>query len=974
MLKFLYESFAEEKYNRGKSHGLDNSFDLNRERLIIVFEICFSMENRFLTNSTEVTFLNKLNDSLRRCTSFCFTVSFIKRSGVELISDALEEALRRGAEGKLITSAYMNFTDIPSLEYFLSLAQKYPNFHCHFDFDAFEGFHCKGYLFTYPLGQEIIIGSSNLTSFALLHNVEWDVSLEDSSLFSAYQEARRDFDRLYQKTYPLDQKLVESYKIRIENAPIRWDMDLITRYHPKALHPNYMQQEALREIARYRDMGEKKALIVAATGSGKTYLAAFDAMNFGAKKLLYVVHQENILRASLKTFQNVFQDSRSYGVYTGNKQEKEADFLFATNQELSRHLPSFQPDDFDYIILDECHHAVASSYQKILHYFHPEFLLGLTATANRMDNQDILSLFDCNIPFQLSLADAMNNGLIVGFRYFAISDPMVDYSLDKTDTAKMVKQISSPENARFIAEQIQNHLPMNGKLKALGFCRTVDHAMQMAHAFAALGYGTTYLTGKDEIGVRQEALRELEDENNPLQIIFTIDIFNEGIDIPSVNMVLFLRPTDSQTIFIQQLGRGLRKYKDKPYLIVLDFIGVSYQRSAQIALALEDLKPDGSTTEKAQLRHDIETDFEDLSLPVEIHFDERAKKEILASLDRINFNRSEYLYNDYQRFKEYLRLSTYPTHMDYLNCVYSPNLMRFIHCRYGGRKCGSYYGFLSAIEEKTIPHFTEEEKGLLVELSSLLPLVRPDDYALLETLLNGDKTDKELLEADKDYGLFKEKQFYHALNYLSGEYFKNRESWCIRKKNGRWHFETSSYSPEFIVHLKDLLHYGLERFRREFGSFESDFLLYHSYSTKQILMVLTRSDCTSSYMKGTIYLGSKGVFLVGLKKDASLEERLKYEDKFLSPSLFQWESETGCTFNNLKGKHVLAMKRVSLFLRKVKEEDGITLPYFYVGEGTMTNPRVSTNPGKTLLFDVVLDKAIEPNYRNDLLVPEEKEK
>ncbi len=929
------------------------------------------MDNHFLTNTTDVTFLDKLKDSLKRCTSFCFTVSFIKRSGVELISDAFEDALAHGAEGKLVTSAYMNFTDIPSLEYFLSLSKRYPNFHCHFDFDVFEGFHCKGYLFTYPKGQEVIIGSSNLTSFALLHNVEWDVSLEDSSLFSAYQEAKKDFDVLYQKTFSLSEELVESYKLRIETAPTRWDMDLVSRYQPNKLHPNAMQQEALKEISRYRDMGEKKALIVAATGSGKTYLAAFDALNFGAKKLLYVVHQENILRASLKTFQNVFGNSRTYGIYTGNRQEKEADFLFATNQELSRHLDSFKPTDFDYIILDECHHAVASSYQKILAYFRPEFLLGLTATANRMDNQDVLSLFDRNIPYQLSLADAMNNNLIVGFHYFAISDPMVDYSLDKTDTARMVRQISSPENAQFISEQIQNHLPPRGKLKALGFCRMVDHAMQMAQALGSLGYQTTYLTGKDDVGIRQKALQDLEDENNPLQIIFTIDIFNEGVDIPSVNMVLFLRPTDSQTIFIQQLGRGLRKYPGKDYLTVLDFIGASYQRSAQIALALEDLKPEASTTEKALLRHDVETDFEDLPLPVEIHFDAKAKEEILASLDRINFNRADYLRNDYQRFKEYLRLSTYPTHMDYFNCIYSPNLMRFINCHIGGHKCGSYYAFLSAIGEETIPHFTEDEKALLTQLSSLLPLVRTDDFAILEALLSGDKTDGELIEWDKNYGVFKERQFLHAINYLCGNF--SQEKWNIFKKDGKWHFETSAYSPEFITHLKDLLHYGLERFRREFGLFETNFLIYHTYSTKQILMVLTRRDF-EVYMKGTVILGDKGVLLVGLKKDASVEERLNYKDKFLSPSIFQWESETGCTFDNMKGKNVLKMKKVALFLRKVKAENGITLPYLYVGTGTLTNPRTSDNPGQSLLFDVVLDKPIEPNYRSDLLVPEEEKK
>jgi len=931
------------------------------------------MKDQFRTNASSISFIDGLRTALKNCTSFSFAVSFVKISGLSLILREIREALARGATGRMLTSAYMNFTDIPSLKELQKLKTEYPRFDARFDFDCFDGFHAKGYLFRFPSGVSLTIGSSNLTRYALEKNVEWDLSLEESASFPSFLEASKDFDVLWSKTLPLTDELIDRYSKRLETAPFRWDMDLVSRYDPSALRPNFMQQEALREIARYRDMGEKKALIVAATGSGKTYLAAFDARNFQAKRLLYVVHQENILRASEKSFELIFRNSRTYGLFTGTEQDRDKDFLFATNQELSRHLTEFRKDEFDYIVLDECHHAVASSYRRILDYFQPEFLLGLTATANRMDNQDVLSLFDRNIPFQLSLADAMRNDLIVGFHYFAIKDPYVDYSLDTSDPGsvrQMVRQIVDPNNVRFVVEEVQKHRP-EGKLRALAFCRTVDHAMQMAQGFNDLGLHATYLSGNDDAGTRQEAMEELSDEDNPLEVVCTINLFNEGIDIPPVNMVLFLRPTDSQTVFCQQLGRGLRKYPGKDYLTVLDFIGNRYQRSAQIALALSSFQPQGYSIEKTALRTMVETEFRGLDLPIEIHLDPASMAEILDSIDRMNFNRADYLKSDYEKFKAFLKTDRYPSHMDYLRCPDSPNLMRFIQARIGGRKSGSYYGFLERIGETTLPHFTEEEKALLTELSDLLPLVRPDDYSILLSLLSGDKDERTLREEDASYGVFKEKQFAHALSYLSGMFSSRLKPWFLTERGGRWLFPASSFSPEFLDHLKDLLTYGLTRFEQEFGRFSSTFLPYHTYSTQQILMLLGRKDF-AQYLRGTVYQGTEGTLLVGLKKDSSLEERLNYKDKFLSPTLFQWESENGCTMTNGKGESVRRMKRVHLFVRKVKSEDGITLPYVYVGDGTMTKPRPSSNPSQSLLFDVRLDHPVEERYRQDLLVPEER--
>lgn len=930
------------------------------------------MEPRFFTNNSQTTFLAKIRASLKRCTAFYFSVSFIKDAGLVLIAHDIEEALLRGAEGYVITSSYQIFTDLASLRKFYSWTKRFPSFHCHFDLTTFQdgGFHCKGYLFEYGTQQELIVGSSNITRFALCKNVEWDLSVSEKGMNSAYQAAKEEFFHLYALTPELDEAILQQYEKRLEYAIDRWDMDYISRYDENAVHPNLMQRAALKDIARYRAMGANKALVVAATGSGKTYLAAFDALSMDAKRLLFVVHRETILESALASFRQVFKERRTYGLYTGNRQEESNDFVFASVSELTRHLTHFDPYEFDYIVLDECHHATADSYQKILSYFHPSFLLGLTATPNRMDNQDVMALFDHNVPYQLTLSDAMQNDLVVGFRYYAVRDPHVDYSLDEIDPKEMVRQMVSAKNVDFIAKQLELHRPKNGKLKAIGFCRNVTHAMEMSQAMNDLGYHTTYLTGSDETGIRDKAITELSDESHPLEMIFTVDIFNEGIDIPAVNMVLFLRPTQSQTIFLQQLGRGLRKYPGKSYLTVLDFIGNSYLRSVQIALAFTSSLNPNLAIEKPLIRSLVANDFAGLHLPVEIHFDEKSKEEILSAIEKTNFNRADFLLNDYQKFKEYARITPYPNHMDYLNQECAPDLLRFINARMLGRKNGCYYRFLTIAEKDHVPHFSENEVTLLTFLSSFLPLPRADDFAILMALLSGDKTEAELKHFASSYEPFDSASFRHALLLLSGGFTFSEGPWNIQKHGDYYHFDTQSYSLEFIHHLEDLLEYGLERYRAEFDGNASRFLLYHPYSTMQVLLQLHARSNT--YMKGTWIQGNYGVLFVGLKKDASRDERLQYKDKFLSPAVFQWESETGCTFDSTKGKRVLGLKKVSLFVRKVKEEDGITLPFLYVGDGVLTNPRLSSNVGQTLLFDVKLDRPVEIPYQADLLVPVEK--
>ena len=550
-------------------------------------------ESQLLTNYTDTTFLATIQTNLRTCTEFLFSVSFIKKAGLVLLTKDIKAALERGVKGKLITSTYQNFTDIESLDFFLKLAVTFENFECHLDDECFydeknfstNGFHTKGYFFEFENRCEIIVGSSNITRYAILKNIEWDL-VNCQKQDEIYQCACKEFYDLWEKTYVLSQERIDVYAQKINFAIERWDMDYDLA--EQKVKPNYMQRKALKELNRNRAIGINRALIISATGSGKTYLAAFDALNFSPDRLLYVVHEGSILRKSLETFQEVFGGLKTCGMYTGEAKELEADFLFSTNVSMCRSLNLFDKKEFDYIIIDECHHAVADTYRQIIDYFEPEFLLGLTATENRMDNKDVVALFGNNIPYELRLRDAIINDLIVPFHYYGIRDELVDYGLTDSEERRLIAQISNEANCEFIYQQIENHRPQGQKLKALAFCRNIQHARMMAENLGE-HYHTAFLSGRNSTGERLRAYNELQSENKELEILFAVDILNEGVDIPGVNMVLFLRPTESSTIFIQQLGRGLRKFQNKSYVTILDFIGNSYKRSVHIALALGSL-------------------------------------------------------------------------------------------------------------------------------------------------------------------------------------------------------------------------------------------------------------------------------------------------------------------------------------------------------------------------------------------------
>ena len=911
------------------------------------------MKDEFLSN-INTSFLNKIKDNLKKCNSFSFSVSFIKKAGLVLLEREIEEALERGVKGRIITSTYQNFTDIGSLEQFYNWQKEYDNFECHLDYECFgdNGFHTKGYLFEYDDSIEFIVGSSNITRFALLKNFEWNVSLVSKDNLNSYNDALVEFELIWDKTLELDSKIIEKYRLQLDYAIEKWDMDYVNAIDSK-INPNSMQRKALRELRRYRDTGVKKALIISATGSGKTYLAAFDARNFGAKRLLYIVHRESILKDAKESFIKVFGAERTYGFYTGNENSLEADFIFATSNMLGRHLDSFKKDEFDYIIYDEVHHVVAENGKRIFEYFEPEFILGLTATPERMDNQDIFNLFDQNVPFELRLRDAINNDIVVPFHYYGIRDQLVDYS--SKDKMTIAKNIAEQNNIEFIKSQIEKYRKPGEKLKCIAFCTNIQSCRLMAEELYEEGYHTISLTGINDTGVRIKAFKDLQDDNNSLEIICTVDILSEGVDIPQVNMILFLRPTESQTVFIQQLGRGLRKYPGKDYVTVLDFIGNNYDRAVQIAMALGTL---GKTTymEKAYLKEMIRTNFESLDIPqVKIEIDDLSKEEIINFIDKTNFNSRVFLEKDYRNFKSYINNGSYPTHMDFLNSDVSPDLIRIIKSTFSGSKNKSYYNFLKKIEEDTIPMFDETQISFINNMEDLLPLARLDEYLIVEQAIKEHTIDLKRIEGINEH--ITEKSLENAYNNLISLGIVENSDIDI----------TSIAEGEFKQYLLDTLDYGIVRYNREFGEYKGLFKLYRNYYKEQASRIMLKNGILQ---KGTYYEDDIAYIFAGIKKGE--EGRLNYKDKFINDKVFQWESIANVSES--EKEHLGNSKKVHLFIRKMENEDTVTLPYTYFGLGTFTNERDSytEEDGRrhsTLLYDIVLDYKVPEEYHIDFEIP-----
>ena len=539
--------------------------------------------------------------------------AFYSRGMLNLLLDPFQKFLRRGGQLRLLTSVMGNFnnpmdllhlrTQLPEIEIriFYPLTLGTPDFT-----QEPPPFHIKSFLFEKPTGQHsIIVGSSNLTGSGLSRNHEWnyfsngETNLLLKNNLSSFQFALKEYEAYWnESSIPVDEPFLNAYLPRWKKAhelrtAVSGEMN---KTFQAPATPRPAQVAALQSLAERRKQGTIRTTVIAATGLGKTYLAAFDFKQSSMSRVLFVAHRESIVTKAMETYRGVLDDPTFGAVLSGTlKPSGNGGSLFAMVQTLSQPatLAGYASDAFEYLVIDEFHHAEADSYQRILEKFTPKFLLGLTATPERMDGRDVLRICDYDVAFETRLFDAIENRWLVPFQYFAIYDKTDYSSLQWTSRGYIERDLDNvlmqDTRAELIFNNLLKFLPATGKIKALAFCSSKSHADYMNRKFNELGKATGVIScslfGESRLDEREEAMRRLQDEKDPLQIICSVDIFGEGIDIPAVSHVLFLRPTQSFTVFLQQLGRGLRQLPEKDYLVALDFVG-NFRQSYVAPLAL----------------------------------------------------------------------------------------------------------------------------------------------------------------------------------------------------------------------------------------------------------------------------------------------------------------------------------------------------------------------------------------------------
>lgn len=907
-------------------------------------------ETVFIRNQGGVTVLSDLLQSLDQCEGFCFTVAFMTFGGVQLLVQKLSELEQRGIYGRVLTSTYQQFSEPKAIE----KLQSFKNIEVRLYDQVIEGgLHAKGYLFMKGELVEVYIGSSNLTTSALKENIEWNVKLTKSKSDVMVEDVLSDYELLWEAAGSLTKEKLEKYKASYQRFKAFERESLLevedALLLPSEVRPNLMQQAAMKRLNSLRQRGEKKALVIAATGTGKTYMSAFDVSQVKPRKLLFVVHREEILRSAKVTFEKVMGDCNiSMGLYTGNVKEIEADYLFATVQTMSRYYEQYPRDYFDYVIIDEAHHVGGQSYQKLLDYFTPKFLLGMTATPERCDDFNIFDCFDGHVALEVRLREALEENLIVPFHYFGIRDiegvNLSDVKLDQIH--EITKRLKVNERVNFILEQMQLFGYDGEYRKAIGFCVSVEHAEYMTQKFNEAGVVSACLTGNHSPEERQVIIQRLEDDQDPLEVIFTVDIFNEGVDIPSINLVLMLRPTQSPIIFIQQLGRGLRKQENKEFLTVLDFIG-NHHKSFLTAIALNGDR----FYDKDSLKAAVSTGFPDIPGDSFIILDSISKEQILTQLESENFNSMAYLRETYQEFKRMNRGQTPYMLSDYLKYEGAPDPVSFI------KKEKTYLNFVAKVEQDSFLLSllgADEFVKVVREWSGQLPLRRPYEFILLNYLMRHPEVmhldlEMAIKEVLKYVDAVCEESVLHALQCLGQVYYDTGEvSQYLKLFECLGQtivvlpvFNQLRHAPHFKPYLEDVLMYGLVRYQEEFGTNDYGlpfFKLYESYTMKEVAKLANYDKKHSAFRGSGLLTYQNDFFLfVDLHKEEDIKESINYQDQFISADKFQWQSPNATTQDSERGQKIIHNKEkginLHLFVRKFKKIDGEVQPYIYIGRG-----------------------------------------
>ncbi len=664
--------------------------------------------------------LSEIISELNKCEEFFISVAFITNSGILPLLETLKVLNKKGIKGKILTTDYLNFSEPKALKKLL----EFPNIEI--KLYSKENFHTKGYIFRYRDHYKLIVGSSNLTQTALTKNKEWNLKVSSLEEGSLTEGVISEFNQLWNEADKLTLEWIQTYEDIYRKQVEFTRKSKVPRLAQYTLKPNKMQVEAIQGLERLKENGQDRGLLISATGTGKTYLSAFELRNYNPERALFIVHREQIAKQALNSFRNVFGDTRSMGILSGTSKAVDKDFIFCTIQTLSKDevLQSFGKNEFDYIIIDEVHKAGANSYQKIVNYFNPKFLLGMTATPERSDDFDIFKMFNYNIAYEIRLQRALEEDLLCPFHYFGVSDITID-GIELDDKVDF-KYLVAEERVNHIIDKINFYGYCGERVKGLIFCSDKKEVKELSDIFNTKGYKTLALTGENSQEEREKAIERLEQDEtlNSLDYIFTVDIFNEGVDIPSVNQVVMLRPTKSSIVFVQQLGRGLRKNKFKEYVVIIDFLG-NYKSNFLIPIALSG----DITFNKDTIRKYVMEGTRVIPGCSTINFDEISKKRIFESIDSANFNNIKLIKESYFNLKQ--KIGRIPSLSDF-DKFDSIDPLRIL-----ATKLGSYHNFLKKYDKEYTVELNDLQ-ALFIEFISkkLASGKRPHELIMIKNIIH----------------------------------------------------------------------------------------------------------------------------------------------------------------------------------------------------------------------------------------------